>query len=119
MRVRVLFFGMLRELVGRPSEESEFPAGAPLRQVFDQYAERYPQVRELAPSIVVARNQEFADLSTGVVEGDVLAFLPPVSGGTSGDLEIAEADCHYLALTLHTIDSQAVIARVQTGVDGA
>ncbi len=110
---------MLRELVGRPSEESDFPAGATLRQVFDRYAERYPRVRELAASIVVARNQEFADLSTSVAEGDEIAFLPPVSGGTAGDLEIAGEDGHYFALTRHAIDSQAVIARVQTGGDGA
>src|SRR3954449_3089319 len=64
MRVRVLFFGMLRDLVGRPSDESEFPQGASLRDVFEAYAERHPRVRELAPSIVVARNQEFAELST-------------------------------------------------------
>ena len=57
MRVRVLFFGMLRELVGRPSEDADFPQGADLRAVFESYAARYPRLRELAASIVVAHNQ--------------------------------------------------------------
>src|SRR3954464_2024838 len=118
MRVRVLFFGMLRDLVGRPSDESEFPAGASLRDVFNSYADRHPRVRELAPSIVVARNQEFAELSTSVEEGDEVAFLPPVSGGGADPMEIVETG-HYFALTRHAIDTRALIARIQTGGDGA
>jgi MoaE-MoaD fusion protein len=114
----VLFFGMLRDLVGRPSEESEFPAGASLRDVFDAYAERHPRVRELAPSIVVARNQEFAELSTTIEEGDEIAFLPPVSGGAALPLEVSE-NGHYFALTRHAIDTRAAIARIQTAGDGA
>jgi MoaE-MoaD fusion protein len=118
MRVRVLFFGMLRDLVGRPSDESEFPPGATLRDVFEAYAARHPRVRELAPSIVVARNQEFAELSTPVEEGDEVAFLPPVSGGTADPAEIQE-NGHYFALTRHAIDTRSVIAKIQTAGDGA
>jgi molybdopterin synthase catalytic subunit/molybdopterin converting factor small subunit len=118
MRVRVLFFGMLRDLVGRPSDESEFPPGASLRDVFDAYADGHPRIRELASSIVVARNQEFAELSTSVEEGDEIAFLPPVSGGSAIPLEISE-NGHYFALTRHAIDTRAVIAKIQTGGDGA
>jgi MoaE-MoaD fusion protein len=118
MRVRVLFFGMLRDIVERPADESEFPAGADLQAVFDTYAARFPKLRELAPSIVVARNQEFAALTTSVEEGDEVAFLPPVSGGSNQPLEISE-NGHYFALTRHAIDTRAVIARIQTGGDGA
>jgi molybdopterin synthase catalytic subunit len=109
---------MLRDLVGRPSDESDFPPGADLRAVFDRYAEQYPPVRQLAPSIVVARNQEFAELSTPVADGDEIAFLPPVSGGAGGRLEIVE-NGHYYALTRSAIDVRALVARVQTGGDGA
>jgi len=118
MRVRVLFFGMLREMVGRPSEDAEFPEGTDLRSVFDRYATRHPQLRELAPSIVIAQNQEFAQLSSTIAEGDEVAFLPPVSGGTSGDAEIV-LHGHYFALTRHAINTHAVIARLQTGAEGA
>ena len=109
---------MLRDLVGRPSDETEFPPGATLRDVFNSYADRHPRVRELAPSIVVARNQQFAELSTNVQDGDEVAFLPPVSGGAGDPLEIVESG-HYFALTRHAIDTRAVIARIQTAGDGA
>ena len=85
MRVRVLFFGMLRDMVGESPEDAEFPEGADLRSVFDAYAARFPRLREMARSIVIARNQEFADPSTKLAEGDEVAFLPPVSGGIETD----------------------------------
>lgn len=120
MRARVLFFGMLKELAGRSAEEVEFPDGMDLRGVFEYYAARHPSLRDMARSIVVARNQEFADLSTRIAEGDEVAFLPPVSGGAEAgpDAEIG-ANGHYFALTRHAIDTHALIARIMTGAEGA
>jgi molybdopterin synthase catalytic subunit len=118
MRVRVLFFGMLRELVGRPSEDADFPEGADLRAVFESYATRYPRLRELAPSIVIAQNQQFAQLSASITEGDEVAFLPPVSGGAGVDSELLQGG-HIFALTHHAIDTRATIARLLTGAEGA
>ena len=118
MRVRVLFFGMLKDLVGRPSEDADFPQGSDLRAIFDTYAARYPRLRELAPSIVIAHNQEFAALSASLSEGDEVAFLPPVSGGAGMDIELRR-DGHYFALTRHAIDTRAAIARLLTGAEGA
>lgn len=118
MRARVLFFGMLKEVVGRASEDAEFPAGADLRAVFECYAGRFPQLRQMAASIVVARNQEFAALSTALADGDEVAFLPPVSGGACAPLELV-GDGHYFALTREAIDARALVARVQSGAEGA
>jgi molybdopterin synthase catalytic subunit len=118
MRVRVLFFGMLRDLVGCPAEDAEFPQGSDLATVFAWYAARHPRLRELAPSIVIARNQEFAPLSSTITEGDELAFLPPVSGGTEDACEICH-EGHYFAITRQTIDTRAAIAHLLTGAEGA
>jgi len=118
MRVRVLFFGMVKDLVGRASEDADFPAGADLHAVFESYAGRFPSLLELSSSIVMARNQEFADISTSITEGDEVAFLPPVSGGAAMDTEICQ-DGHFVALTRHAIDTRAVIARLLTGAEGA
>ncbi|MGA2267991.1 MAG: molybdenum cofactor biosynthesis protein MoaE [Bryobacteraceae bacterium] len=118
MRARVLFFGMLKDVVGRPSEEADFPAGTDLRAVFETYAARYPRLREMAPSIVVARNREFAELSAKIEDGDEVAFLPPVSGGSADPLESHE-DGHYFALSRHAIDTRSIVARLLTGAEGA
>jgi len=124
MRARVLFFGMLKEVVGRAAEDAVFPEGADLRAVFERYAARFPKLHQMAASIVVARNQEFAALSTALADGDEVAFLPPVSGGADiaveayTPLEIEDAG-HYFALTREAIDVRPLVARVQTGAEGA
>ena len=119
MHVRVLFFGMLRDIVGMSREEAEFPEGADLSAVFAGYAARFPRLGELAGSVVMARNQEFAGPAAKLADGDEVALLPPVSGGChTSDLEIAEAG-HYFALVRHPIDTSAVIARLLTGAEGA
>ncbi|HUB34495.1 MAG TPA: molybdenum cofactor biosynthesis protein MoaE [Bryobacteraceae bacterium] len=119
MRVRVLFFGILRDLTGHASEEAEFEGGATVGAVFDRYAQRFPRLGSLGPSVVAARNHEFADRGMALAEGDEIAFLPPVSGGSAaGPAEVREAG-HYFALTRSPIDPRAVIARIQTGGDGA
>lgn len=119
MHARVLFFGILKEVVGRAAEEADFPQGTDLRAVFDTYAGRYPRLREMAGSIVIARNQEFADPSTALAEGDEVAFLPPVSGGAAPNPnEIIEGG-DYFALTRHAIDTRSLIACLMTGAEGA
>ncbi|HLK47183.1 MAG TPA: molybdenum cofactor biosynthesis protein MoaE [Bryobacteraceae bacterium] len=119
MHLRVLFFGMLKDLVGRPSEEIDVPDGASLGTVFERYAGCHPRLRELAPSIVAARNQEFADPATPLSDGDEIAFLPPVSGGSDYEPVEIETGGHYFALTRGPIDTREVIARILTGGDGA
>jgi molybdopterin synthase catalytic subunit len=109
---------MLKDLVGRSSEDCDLPEASDLRSVFEIYAARHTRLRDLAPSIVVARNQEFAELSTPVSDGDEVAFLPPVSGGSGGDLELTE-NGNYFALTRHAIDTRAIVAQVLAGTDGA
>ncbi|MBZ5618469.1 MAG: molybdenum cofactor biosynthesis protein MoaE [Acidobacteriia bacterium] len=110
---------MLKEFVGHPVEESDFPDGTDLGTIFENYAERYPRLREMARSIVMARNQEFAPLSTSLEDGDEVAFLPPVSGGAATDPIAITPEGHYFALTRQAIDPHAVAARLMTGAEGA
>jgi molybdopterin synthase catalytic subunit len=119
MRARILFFGMLREIAGMSSEEAEFPAGSDLSAVFGAYSARFPRFQELARSIVVARNQEFAELSVKIAEGDEIAFLPPVSGGVARDPLVVEEGAVHCALTRHAIDTRALIAHLISGAEGA
>jgi molybdopterin synthase catalytic subunit len=120
MQVKVLFFGMLKDIAGRAEERAEFAPGARLGTVFEHYAAQFPRLREMASSIVLARNQEFAPPSTPVDDGDEIAFLPPVSGGSGRYThEIAGSRGDFFALTRQPIDSRGIVAQVQQGIDGA
>jgi molybdopterin converting factor subunit 1 len=79
--IRVLFFGILRDIVGLREDRLEVPDGGELRWVFEHYASRFPRLKEMSASIVLARNQQFAAPSDTLAAGDEVAFLPPVSGG--------------------------------------
>ena len=80
-RVKVLFFGRLREVVGRAEDSAEVSDGAPIEALFGNYSARHPELARFRASLVASRNQEFAAWSTPVHSGDEIAFLPPVSGG--------------------------------------
>lgn len=120
MRVRVLFFGMLKDIAGASEDRAEFSDGASLRTVFDFYAARFPRLGALAKSIVLARNHEFAGPETPVADGDEIAFLPPVSGGSDVYTHVVDDEAgHFFALTRRPIDTRAVVARVEQPHDGA
>jgi molybdopterin converting factor subunit 1 len=121
MTVKVLFFGQLKDVTGRAEDRLDLADGAHLDGVFRHYAEKFPKIGEMARSIVMARNQEFAALSSPIADGDEIAFLPPVSGGSSGPWtqEIADPAGHFFALTRQPIDSRALVERMQRGEDGA
>jgi molybdopterin converting factor subunit 1 len=121
VRIRVLFFGVIREIVGLREETIEVLEGARLETVLENYSNRFPQVREMAGSVVLALNQQFAPPASMVGEGDEVALLPPVSGGAGvftheiSDLETG----HFFALTRDPIDGGAVARKLLRGEDGA
>jgi molybdopterin synthase catalytic subunit len=120
MTVKVLFFGLLRDLTGRREEQLELPDGACLQSVFQHYAARFPKLGEMSHSIVMARNHEFADGPTPVADGDEIAFLPPVSGGSGPwTHQICDPAGHFFALTRQLIDTQALTHIVRRDEDGA
>jgi len=112
---------MLKDIVGRASDDLDMADGRCLGDVFDHYATQSPRLREFEASIVLARNQEFSGRSTSVGDGDEIAFLPPVSGGSSPYThEIIDADTgNFFALTRLPIDTRAIVKRLLRGEDGA
>lgn len=114
---------MLKDVCGRAEDTLELPAGSTAGSVFEHYAAAMPRLREMAASIVLARNHEFARPADALAEGDEIALLPPVSGGApsrpAGPLEIVDDAGHYFAITRGAIDARALEARVLAGSDGA
>lgn len=121
MRIRVLFFGVLRDIAGHPEESLEVAEGSKLETVFEHYANRFPKLRGMAASVVLALNHEFSTPAAPLSDGDEVALLPPVSGGSSPYIhEISDSDTgNFFALTRHPIDSGAIGRRLLRGEDGA
>jgi MoaE-MoaD fusion protein len=130
VRVKVLFFGMLKDIVGRAEDSIELADGAHVDAVFTRYARDFPRLTDLESSIVLACNHEFCDRSATVSDGDEIAFLPPVSGGSlsektadgagryTHEIHDTETGC-FFALTRETIDTQGIARELLRGEDGA
>ena len=84
MRVTVLLFARLRELAGQAEWACDVPAGATVADVWRALARAHPAVAPLASAVSAAVNADFAPMTRPVADGDEVAFLPPVSGGSHG-----------------------------------
>ena len=117
MRVTVLFFGVLKDVVGRAEESLEIAPHATLGSLFDSYAERFATLHDKRSSILFARNSEFSKPDTMLCENDEIAFLPPVSGGS--DRAVGHSPGHIFAITRDPIDSQTLASSLKRPEDGA
>jgi molybdopterin converting factor subunit 1 len=117
MQVRVLFFGRLKDIVGKSEERAELSDGARVEDLFARYGRSFPELAKFRPSVVASVNQEFADWRAPLAAGDEVAFLPPVSGGAMPADAAIEED--LLALVRTPIETAKIVARLKAASDGA
>ncbi len=84
MRVKILFFGQLKEAAGRERDTLELPEGARVSDLLRRYAEVSPALQPYYDVMAVALNQEYTEAGAALHEGDEVALIPPVSGGSAG-----------------------------------
>jgi MoaE-MoaD fusion protein len=85
MKVDVLYFAVLRERIQLDHETVELPAGASVRDARAVIAARHPSVAALLPGVQFALNRVVAADTQSIADGDELALLPPVAGGSTLD----------------------------------
>lgn len=117
MRVRVLFFGVLKEIIGCSEESLDIEPDSTIATLFQTYSQRFETLRDKRPSILFARNREFATPGTALAENDEIAFLPPVSGGSGH--AIRDTRGHVFEITREVIDSQRLARSLERPEDGA
>ncbi len=117
MRVRVLFFGRLKDIVGKAEESAELSEGARVEDLFESYGRSFPELAGFRSSVVASVNQEFAEWRAPLAAGDEIAFLPPVSGGAiPAEAAVEENLC---ALVRTPIETQEIVAQLKAPPDGA
>ena len=78
MSVKVRFFASLRERLGRTEEVVAFESGDTAGRIWAKVTGE----AALPPHILIAVNQHYARSDSVVADGDEVAFLPPVTGGS-------------------------------------
>jgi molybdopterin converting factor subunit 1 len=124
IKVRVLFFGVLKEQFGGASDLIELTERARVRDVLAKYEAKVPALRQWLPSLAIAVNQQYANPDTELKSGDEVALLPPVSGGSSsfaseGHTGRAAGSPRHASIVRDCIDSEGIVASLKSGDDGA
>lgn len=111
MRVTLLTFGMLRELLGNAAAPLELPAGATVGDVLKRCRALAPGKDGLWSSVAVAVNQEYVRVGHRLEDGDEVALLPPVSGGAGS--------APYVRIVRERIVPHDIIPALERPEDGA
>jgi molybdopterin synthase catalytic subunit len=82
MKVNVRLFGSLREAAGCPTLAMEIADGGSVADLRIALGRRFPLVQELGARLRLAVNLELANEDKALSEGDEVALLPPVAGGS-------------------------------------
>jgi molybdopterin converting factor subunit 1 len=90
VHVTVRLFARLRELVGASELVRDVPEGSTALDVWNGLSAEFPALADYTRAISVAVNEEYARLTASVRDGDEVAFLPPVSGGSGAANERSE-----------------------------
>ncbi len=80
MQVRVIAFGIARDILGGSSLTVEMPEAPTVGQLKTHLCKTYPSFEKLA-SLAVALNTEYARDEQVIQAGDEVVIIPPVSGG--------------------------------------
>ena len=115
MQVRVLFFGILKDIAGKASDEVSLPEGATVRDLLSHYAQD-AKLKGILGSIAVALNQEYAAPTAGLRDRDEVGLLPPVSGGADSTQPATQS---RVQLTSERIDTAGLAERMKRAQDGA
>jgi molybdopterin synthase catalytic subunit len=92
MRIRVRLFAIQRELAGSREVGLELAEGATVEDAWTAVVQRHPLLAPGRASVRFARNGDYAEPTTELADGDEIAFIPPVSGGSGDDEPGAETD---------------------------
>ncbi len=82
MKLKILAFGIAKDILGSPIKEIETGEGAntSVAGFKDALEQQYPELKKLS-SYAIAVNNEYAAEDIMINENDEVAIIPPVSGG--------------------------------------
>lgn len=81
MKVRVLFFSVLKDLTGADEVTQELAPNATVADLLAAAFTRWPGLQAWDTSLLVAVDQTYARRNTPLHDGAEIAIMPPVQGG--------------------------------------
>jgi len=81
MKINLRLFSVYRNIVGFTEITIDVARGATLGDLFEELLHRYPELKSLERSVILAVNRDFANPKTKLKEDDEVALMPPIGGG--------------------------------------
>ena len=85
MRVTLRHFALIRETIGQKTEHRAFESGETIGDLYDRIAAEFPRLAPLKRSVMMMANESYVPADYALKDGDEIAFIPPVSGGSGDD----------------------------------
>lgn len=80
MKIKTLFFGITTDLVGSSELEIELAENTSIKEFKFNLKDQFPELTNIN-SYAIAVNETYANNDDVLKENDVVAVIPPVSGG--------------------------------------
>lgn len=90
MRVQVLYFAVFKERLVKDHESVELADGKCVQDLVDVLAEIHPAIAALRGKFRVAVNQELVGDEHALADGDEVALIPPVAGGSDRHVRLLD-----------------------------
>jgi len=81
VKVRLLFFAVLRDITGQSETELELDRGTRPSDIWQLLRTQYAKLADYAQPPLTAINESYESPDVELHDGDELAFIPPVAGG--------------------------------------
>ena len=81
MKIKVLYFSSIKDRLKKNTEFFEIEENSTVSDLINEIQKKYPDLSGNIKNIMVAVNEEYADMRTELKNGDTVALIPPVSGG--------------------------------------
>lgn len=81
MRVRLLYFAVLRDIAGKSEDVVEIPEGTRAADVWSQLRAQHRELAGYERPPLTAVNESYVPAEEVLRDGDEVAFIPPVAGG--------------------------------------
>lgn len=80
MKIKILAFGITRDILGGSTVEMQIPTEASVADLRAALYAEYPALQKLN-NLAIALNTEYASEEQTITERDEVVLIPPVSGG--------------------------------------
>ncbi len=81
MKVRLLFFSHLKDIVGAAQLDEEISDETRVSDLLEKLCARFPKLRGWNESILIGAGVEFVGRDYVIKPDDEIAIMPPVQGG--------------------------------------